>query len=105
MQLTGFEMVIMSIMGILLTVLGAMFKMTRNLISKTECEQMRKHCGDLHAANVVASSQRVQYIQTSIDNLKNSNDIQYGMLRAIVIHMPGLSDSERERILNINRKE
>lgn len=105
MQLTGFEMVILSIMGILLTVLGAVFNMTRKLVSKTECEQMRKHCGDLHAINVLASDQKAKYIQDSIADLKHSTDIQYGMLRAIVIHMPGLSDGERERILNINRKD
>ena len=101
--------IILGLMAIFLTVIGLAGKITNKvagkMVSKDDCGQMRKHCGDLHAANVLLSAQKAEYLQKAIDELQDSNNIQYGMLRAIVIHMPGLADGERERILNINRRE
>ena len=100
--------IILGIMAILLTVIGLAGKITSKvagkMVSKDECEKTRKHCGELQASNILLSVQKAEYLQHAIDGLQDSSNAQYDMLCAVIIHMPGLTKDDRERILK-NQKE
>jgi hypothetical protein len=101
--MSNLEAVVLGIMAIFVSVIGIVGKMTGAMVKKSDCEQTREHCGKIQAANILLSAQKADTIQRSIDDLKESNIIQYEMLRAIIVHMPGLSDSKKTEIINNRR--
>lgn len=83
--------------------MGTASVVAKKMTSKEECKETREHCSLVRHERFVASNFRIDAIQKSIECLKKSNDIQYAMLRSIVIHMPGISDEEKTNILNFGK--
>lgn len=107
MAFSGTEAFLMAMITVLISlasagaaVMATVWRMSRKFVSVDNCRDARAACGELRAHQQSATDEKSRHLQEGIDDLKKSTRIQYHMLRALVSHMPNLSASDRERILN-----